>query len=372
LQINLGNGGRKIGIVIDSSGSNLDTDPNDLRVVAGRTLNSALVTAAGATGGKQPDLVTVVDFDYSATVIYGLGDPAGAGPSFSSIDSSGGTYIAEGVKAAYDELTKQNSGSTADRTGIIVLTDGEDSSADELVTEIQRAGNASIKVSFGFLSPSGSSPSYPEVLSAILNTGGIFRTVDTDSAQQAFISTVLANGLTTSDGGTDVSSILISGLSIAASSNSNGPNTFTYTGTAGEKINITITALEKQTLDGSIRDASGTELTTGSINAAGVAALTLDLVNDGPLSVLVSAASGSGLFTIGLNSSLGVSNCTLVPPVTNGTSGGGGGNNATVTPSAHLPTATGKPPQFTGAAAAVNVAGASTFGLLAFFAAALL
>jgi len=374
LEIIGGNGGRKVGIVVDSSGSNVDTDPNNLRVIAGKTLNSALVTTAGATGGKQPDLVAVVDFDDVATLIYQLGDPANAGASFDTIDSSGGTYIAEGVKAAYDELTKAGSGDTADRTGIVVLTDGEDSSPDELVTEIERAGNASIRVSFGFLSPTGSSPSYPEVLNAILNTGGIFRTIDSDAAQQAFISTVLANGLTKGDGGSDVSSTLISGLSIAASTNANGPNTFTYGGTAGETINITITALENQDLDGSIRDASGAELTKGSTDSSGSAELTLAIAADGPLSVLVTATSGSGLFTIGLNSSLGVSNCTLVPPPTNSTS------KPTHPPTATPPTPTGKnnatitgkPPQFTGGASGVHVAGVSAFGMLAFLAAALL
>lgn len=373
--------------MIDSSASNLDTDPNDLRIAAGRTLNSALITAAGAVNGKQPDLVTVVDFDSSAAVYYPLGDPSGAGPSFDLIDSSGGTDIADGVKAAVDELTKQGSGSTADRSGIVVLTDGEDSSATALVKEIQRAGSAGIRVSFGFLSPSGTTPSYPDVLNAIIATGGIFRTIDSATAQQVFISNVLANGLTKGDSGADVSSTLISGLSIAANTNANGPNAFTYTASAGETINVTITALEKQQLEGVIRDGAGNELTKGTTNTAGVAALTLDVAQAGPLSVLVTALSGSGLFTIGLNSSLGVSNCTLVPPTnnTNGTSGGnngtpggnGNGNgNGTSTPSARpsnppSPTSS-KPPTYTGAAAALNVASGSVLALLTFVAAVML
>lgn len=39
--------------------------------------------------------LTQSSFDSSATVIYPLGDPAKADSSFSEIDSSGGTWIAE-------------------------------------------------------------------------------------------------------------------------------------------------------------------------------------------------------------------------------------------------------------------------------------
>lgn len=52
-------GGRKIAIVIDSSGSMSSSDPFDLRITAGRSLNDQLVSAA--TGSKKADLVTVVE-----------------------------------------------------------------------------------------------------------------------------------------------------------------------------------------------------------------------------------------------------------------------------------------------------------------------
>ena len=61
IQLASSNGGRKVAIVIDSSGSMSGTDPYDLRITAGKALNNQLVPAAGATGGKKADLVTVVE-----------------------------------------------------------------------------------------------------------------------------------------------------------------------------------------------------------------------------------------------------------------------------------------------------------------------
>ena len=95
IQLATSNGGRKIAIVLDSSGSMSWNDPDNLRIIAGKSLNSQLVTASAATGNLKADLVTVVDFDDEATVIYPLGDPAGADSSFDTIDSDGGTWIAE-------------------------------------------------------------------------------------------------------------------------------------------------------------------------------------------------------------------------------------------------------------------------------------
>jgi Mg-chelatase subunit ChlD len=118
------NGGRKIGIVIDSSGSMTSTDPRNLRITAGQAINAALITAASAGANGHPDLVTVIDFDSNVNVVYPLGDPASA--SFTGIDSSGGTHISLGVEAAIDQITA-NTSPTAHVSGIVVLTDGEDS-----------------------------------------------------------------------------------------------------------------------------------------------------------------------------------------------------------------------------------------------------
>lgn len=100
------NGGRKIAIVLDSSGSMSWNDPSNLRIIAGKSLNSQLVPASAASGNIKADLVTVVDFDDEAQVIYPLGDPAGADSSFDTIDSDGGTWIAGSVlpRSSFEHL----------------------------------------------------------------------------------------------------------------------------------------------------------------------------------------------------------------------------------------------------------------------------
>lgn len=101
------------------------SDPYDLRREAGRSLNDWLIPKSKATATKKADLVTVIDFDDVATMLYPLGDPGdAANSSFSQIDSFGGTYIAGGVEMAIAELTKSGSGDTSSRTGIVVFTDG--------------------------------------------------------------------------------------------------------------------------------------------------------------------------------------------------------------------------------------------------------
>lgn len=124
LSVSSNNGDRKVAIVIDSSGSMASNDPSDLRINAGRALNEFLIAAGEATGNQKPDLVTVIDFDYIATLDYPLGDPGGANASFSKVDALGGTYIAAGVNMAIDELTG-GGGQTQDRSAIVIFTDGE-------------------------------------------------------------------------------------------------------------------------------------------------------------------------------------------------------------------------------------------------------
>lgn len=118
--IGASNGGRKIGIVIDESSSMESTDPNNIRIVAARTLNEGLISSSKATGGKNPDLVTIVGFNTSPDLYYPLADPTGAVPSINAISSSkGGTFIGGGISTAITELSKTGTGSTANRTGIV-------------------------------------------------------------------------------------------------------------------------------------------------------------------------------------------------------------------------------------------------------------
>ncbi|KAK3361297.1 hypothetical protein B0T24DRAFT_585868, partial [Lasiosphaeria ovina] len=204
--------GRQIAVVIDSSGSNQDTDPANFRIAAGAQFVATLVTKASAAGSDaQPDEVAVIDFDDSARVVSPLGDPSTA--SFDGIDSEGGTSIASGVALAIDTLTADTAAADVrDRAGIVVLTDGQDSDTSSLLAALDLAAQLGIRVSFGFLAPpanprqsfSGASDplsgAEPDVVAAILRTGGIFGTITSAEAQRRFVDLVVSHGATNIDG----------------------------------------------------------------------------------------------------------------------------------------------------------------------------
>lgn len=148
-------GGRKVGIVIDASGSMSFNDPNDVRLEASQSLANALIDVSEASNDKTADLLTVVDFSSSADLLYPVGNPSGANGVIGSITPGGGTAIGTGVKAAIDELTKAGKDPTANRTGIVVFTDGQDDPSSGTVltiAQLKRAVGLGVRISFGFLS----------------------------------------------------------------------------------------------------------------------------------------------------------------------------------------------------------------------------
>lgn len=316
-------GGRKIAIVIDSSGSNTYTDPNNLRIAAAKDFNGQLLTQAQAGSSGQADQVTVVDFDYSATVIYPLGDPSGADAAIDTIDSDGGTYIASGIGAAIDELTANTADPTAGRTGIVVLTDGEDSSLDELVAEINRAQGLGIRVAFGFLSPTPPTGA-ADLLAAILATGGIYSTIDSAEAQQNFVDLVLSHGPTDNDAsGASGNTLLLPGLTVAGNVSSAESETFVYDAQAGEKLNYTLQTVNGGSLDVTLRDAdAGQDLDTTSTDGLGHAEILFDVTSDTLLELIVSTSNATAtLFTVSLNSSAPRNYSSTCRPSTNTTHG---------------------------------------------------
>lgn len=332
--------GRRLAVVIDSSGSNQDTDPSNLRVSAGIQFVSTLVTAANAGPDNAPDLVTVVDFDSSASVVYPLGDPAGA--SFAGIDSSGGTFIAGGVVLAIEELTRNiDPEAIKDRTGIVVLTDGQDSSIFALVAAIDRCRLLGIRVSFGFLAPpanpvpkprralprrsvngenqpphglyrrqaSGSNPlggTSPEVVAAVLRTGGVFSTITSAEAQQRFVDLVVSRGSTNIDGiGSQNGGPLFPGVTVVAlaSAGNINPDTYTYRASAGEKLKFTAQTISTRggggnaTLDVTLRDVrGGRELgkAVADATSGGAAVISHDAAGAADLELLVRASGALG------------------------------------------------------------------------------
>lgn len=299
-------------------------DPADIRLAAGKALDATLVTQSGATGGKSADLVTVVKFNDQANLLYPLGDPAGGSSVIDSIGHSGGTFIGGGIKTAIDELTKPGNDPTANRTGIIVLTDGVDdpeSLVTDTVAQVTRAGGLGIRVSFGFLSTDASQQD-PNILNAVFKTGGTFTTFDDASSQEAFIAQVLLQGLTGSDskGGSGIS--LLPGLSTASLLSQTGDSTFTYGAKAGENINFTITAISDITLKATLKDTKmNTDINSTTTDKLGEAVLKYSATADIDLGLVITATGGnaSGIFEVGLLSSLQICANTTTNTTTNKT-----------------------------------------------------
>lgn len=112
-------------------------------------------------------------------------------------------------------------GATPNTAGIVVLTDGEDSYVSALIERIEIATDLGIRVSFGFLNPSGGVQD-PDILLAIDANCGVYSNIDDATAQANFVSLVLASGLVSADTtGTSGETFLFQGLKV--SGNASGP-----------------------------------------------------------------------------------------------------------------------------------------------------
>jgi hypothetical protein len=266
--------GRKLAIVIDSSGSNEETDPGGLRIAAGQAFNSSLLTAAEAKEkGTPPDQSAVISFESAASVLSPLGDPSGA--NFAGIGAFGGTCIACGVSTASSLLTESSAGEEPpyDRDGIVVLTDGEDEDVGAIIAAIEAAAAVGIRTSIGFLSPpptpvplrrvlrpgarrtpleatasallseGGGLEPDPALVSAVQASGGIVAVISSAEAQRSFVNVVLADGLTAADdaNGTDDGGILAVGIQVRGRIDPQGDSdVWTFTAKPKEKVRVTL------------------------------------------------------------------------------------------------------------------------------------
>ncbi|KAK4116766.1 hypothetical protein N656DRAFT_700388, partial [Canariomyces notabilis] len=239
LTISSNNGDRKVVLVIDSSGSMLDYDPDDLRLAAARSLNDFLISNGEAGGERKADQVAVVGFDSSSYTVFPPGDPGNpaADEAISGIIADGGTYIASGVYEAIDHINAMP-GDTKDRSAIVVFTDGSDSDTAELVSAINEATGLGIRVSFGYLDSGSSQPD--EVLLALRQSKGVYATIAFAAGSQNFVNYVLLNGLTYQDNPQGAGDRLLAGLATTQFIDGSGTVALKYNAAQGERVNFTI------------------------------------------------------------------------------------------------------------------------------------
>lgn len=254
--------GRRLAIVIDSSGSNEETDPSGLRVAAGLAFNASLHTEAEAQDkGGLADKSAVISFESSASLLSPLADPSAA--NFAGIGAFGGTCIACGVETARGVLLEGSAGEEPplDRDGIVVLTDGQDEDVGAIIAAIEAAAAVGIRTSIGFLAPppnpvpSARASRFGErlepdqgLVSAVQASGGVVATISSAQAQHSFVDVVLANGLTAVDdpNGNDDGGILAIGIQVRGRIDPHGDSdVWSYTLHPKERVRVTLAGPRK-------------------------------------------------------------------------------------------------------------------------------
>lgn len=209
----------------------------------------------------------------------------------------------------------------------------------------------------------------PDLLGAILRTGGTYVSFETADAIQSFLYLLLGNGLTKSDqtsaGGGQP---LLPGVTVAKLTAGSTGVGFSYTAVPGESVNFTVESLSSQSLQAELKDGKGVSLAKNSTGAFGEPAVVAYAATTGTDWVLTVGSvndTAEGVFQVSVLSSLGISACNLTTVPGNGTGGGNGtgtgtGTTGTATPS---PTKTGGP-FVTAAAGRLGTAGFSVVGVV--------
>jgi hypothetical protein len=127
---------------------------------------------------------------------------------------------------------------------------------------------------------------------------------------QPWLFLLLSNGLTASDKSGNGDQPLLSGITIAKLSGADAI-TFSYAAQAGEDLVFTVASFSGQTLKADLQDDTGKSIAT---NTTGEEPATINHSADAAATLkLVVAADGAteGVFQVTLNSSLGISGCSL-------------------------------------------------------------
>lgn len=299
-------------IVVDSSGSMTSNDRGDLRLSAAHALNAFLISKSEASGGRKADQVAVISFDTTAETVFAPGDPGdpSADQAIAAIPASGGTNIGSGILEAIDNIAAM-SGSTKDRSAIVVYTDGSDSSTTKLVSAIKNATALGIRVSFGFLDDRISSQP-KEVLLAVRESKGVYATIAVAAGSINFVNYVLLNGLSSRDNPQGTGDRLLAGLASTQVISGSGSVTMRYFAEKGERANFTLVSFTGSLLNMEAQ-MGGKKL--NSTDSRTTARKVMEVVppSTGEMDIVIRASDSpkDGLFSVVTGSSAPIKNCTV-------------------------------------------------------------
>jgi hypothetical protein len=179
-----------------------------------------------------------------------------------------------------------------------------------LVNQINRAAGLGIRVAFGFLDAS-SSLQDPDVLSAIMHSGGRYFTIQNYNASKAFIDGIIVNGLTKNDNPKGASTTLLAGLDASHFISGSETQTMTYSPRSKEQLTFDVQSVNAGVL--SVQVVSGRKtLTTGQSSSysdtLSVVAPSTDKID---VKVTANNAKKDSIFVVGVTSNLPPKNCTV-------------------------------------------------------------
>ena len=209
---------RKTVIAVDSSGSNQDTDPNNLRIVVAHTLlmsqaNRNDLILNGMIENERVVQTAAIDFDSYVKILsdFAWPDDLYYRNIFNSIDSNGGTDIAKAIYASinllkeHDDNNQPISKPVNEKNSLYILTDMDNNSGlQPVIKAIEKAAKEDIKIHLGHLKPffirsavskinndisinSRQSVAFDDVIKSMLKTKGSYAVVEDADSQQAWM-----------------------------------------------------------------------------------------------------------------------------------------------------------------------------------------
>ena len=209
---------RKTVIAVDSSGSNQDTDPNNLRIVVAHTLlmsqaNRNDLILNGMIENERVVQTAAIDFDSDVKILsdFAWPDDLYYRKIFNRIDSNGGTDIAKAIYASinllkeHDDNNQPISKPVNEKNSLYILTDMDNNDGlQPVIKAIEKAAKEDIKIHLGHLKPffirsavskinndisinSRQSVAFDDVIKSMLKTKGSYAVVEDADSQQAWM-----------------------------------------------------------------------------------------------------------------------------------------------------------------------------------------